>query len=407
MGPVFGPPSVGVSAVAAGSPLLPMAPVGLAFESPSLSAFPESILQQHQQSATPVSGMLPASAIRVQPHFTMDSALNSLSLGPAMFAGGAPESIFFGRLSSHPSPQPATTTAIGPSSVLSTHPSTLDHSRSHSIWKQHDNSIAIIEQQLSLLEQQLKSHLSEQSSLPAPQLPADISSAADSNKDMLASTPSCLPSTLTFDIPRKAAYPDSEAETQTETETVLSSAVASRHASNREDILASSILKEEFHCSTCGRGFLKMHLLRSHMVVHSDTRPHKCSYCKSSFARRHDMLRHQRTIHGPKRFFNCKLCPIRFNMLVKFEKHVRASHSESADLDITSLYDISTEQPEVEEQSDEDEEPAQTVEPDLIKQENPEDTSDYTGPGTFAKTARVFTFIIIAALFDIVTSLCS
>ncbi|KAJ3124312.1 hypothetical protein HK100_011287 [Physocladia obscura] len=50
----------------------------------------------------------------------------------------------------------------------------------------------------------------------------------------------------------------------------------------------------------CDKSFPRAYNLKSHMFCHSGERPHKCTKCHSAFARRHDLQRHIRTLHGDK-----------------------------------------------------------------------------------------------------------
>ncbi|KAJ3397350.1 hypothetical protein HDV05_002947, partial [Chytridiales sp. JEL 0842] len=52
----------------------------------------------------------------------------------------------------------------------------------------------------------------------------------------------------------------------------------------------------EYRClfEGCGKEFEAMYNLSSHMLVHTDERPHSCERCTATFTRRHDLLRHLR-----------------------------------------------------------------------------------------------------------------
>ncbi|KAH6561772.1 hypothetical protein BASA62_009602 [Batrachochytrium salamandrivorans] len=50
--------------------------------------------------------------------------------------------------------------------------------------------------------------------------------------------------------------------------------------------------------ASCGRIFTKPYNLKSHMMVHTGVRKHECTFCLAAFVRRHDLLRHNRILHG-------------------------------------------------------------------------------------------------------------
>ena len=84
---------------------------------------------------------------------------------------------------------------------------------------------------------------------------------------------------------------------------------------------ASNTQEEEFVCLECNRTFPKLVALKSHEVVHTsmignihllltvlDEKKHQCLFCSKAFARRHDMLRHERTVHAAEKSLTCELC---------------------------------------------------------------------------------------------------
>ncbi|KAI9137046.1 hypothetical protein BKA69DRAFT_1016896, partial [Paraphysoderma sedebokerense] len=52
-----------------------------------------------------------------------------------------------------------------------------------------------------------------------------------------------------------------------------------------------------FVCEVCDKVFHKRYNLTSHMVSHSNLRPFKCVPCGRLFARKHDCVRHVKTVH--------------------------------------------------------------------------------------------------------------
>jgi hypothetical protein len=81
-------------------------------------------------------------------------------------------------------------------------------------------------------------------------------------------------------------------------------------------------LAENCHvCKECGRGFPKLVSLKSHEMVHLGLKKHTCEYCLKSFARRHDMLRHERTVHSTEKNLTCATCNILFGTLELITEH--------------------------------------------------------------------------------------
>ncbi|KAI8916203.1 hypothetical protein EDD86DRAFT_197963 [Gorgonomyces haynaldii] len=61
--------------------------------------------------------------------------------------------------------------------------------------------------------------------------------------------------------------------------------------------------RNHIQCQVCHKNFHTQFSLKSHMTVHSDEKLHSCHMCKKRFARRHDMLRHERTVHTAEKAY--------------------------------------------------------------------------------------------------------
>ncbi|RKO99558.1 hypothetical protein CXG81DRAFT_4847, partial [Caulochytrium protostelioides] len=61
--------------------------------------------------------------------------------------------------------------------------------------------------------------------------------------------------------------------------------------------------------------------LKSHMLCHSGARPHNCPDCEASFARKHDLQRHVRTLHTDQRRFKCGQCGQAFARADALRRH--------------------------------------------------------------------------------------
>ena len=48
----------------------------------------------------------------------------------------------------------------------------------------------------------------------------------------------------------------------------------------------------------CNKAFPRYYSLKSHLLCHSNDRPHVCRFCNAAFARKHDLQRHTRTLHN-------------------------------------------------------------------------------------------------------------
>ncbi|KAJ3079959.1 Metallothionein expression activator [Quaeritorhiza haematococci] len=90
--------------------------------------------------------------------------------------------------------------------------------------------------------------------------------------------------------------------------------------------------KKPFTCPHpgCERSFPRYYNLKSHMLCHSDQRPHVCTACKASFARKHDLQRHIRTLHASNRPFKCPKCQQGFRRATSFWRHMLEEQQQEA-----------------------------------------------------------------------------
>ncbi|KAJ3027721.1 UNVERIFIED_CONTAM: hypothetical protein HDU68_003253 [Siphonaria sp. JEL0065] len=71
----------------------------------------------------------------------------------------------------------------------------------------------------------------------------------------------------------------------------------------------------------CGKVFPRQYNLKSHMFCHSGARPHACQLCVSTFARKHDLQRHTRTLHATDRPYKCSTCKQGFTQPEQLKRH--------------------------------------------------------------------------------------
>ncbi|KAI8907740.1 hypothetical protein DFJ77DRAFT_513841 [Powellomyces hirtus] len=83
-------------------------------------------------------------------------------------------------------------------------------------------------------------------------------------------------------------------------------------------------VKKLFRCAYpgCGKVCNRLYNLKSHVLVHSNTRPFQCEHCSMSFARRHDLQRHLRSTHQKEKSFICDRCGLSFTRADAYRRHL-------------------------------------------------------------------------------------
>jgi hypothetical protein len=88
-----------------------------------------------------------------------------------------------------------------------------------------------------------------------------------------------------------------------------------------------------FTCKFCGRGFAKQNFMKSHEIVHKriiisklEEKCHECIYCSKLFARRHDKLRHERTVHALEKSLSCATCNKLFTDIEELGNHCNTNN---------------------------------------------------------------------------------
>ncbi|KAG9483300.1 hypothetical protein GDO78_009301 [Eleutherodactylus coqui] len=97
------------------------------------------------------------------------------------------------------------------------------------------------------------------------------------------------------------------------------------HAENAEDFLTIKRIKTEgWNCDICNKSFTRRPHLQEHMILHSQDKPFKCTYCDEQFKSRFKRLRHQEKYHlGP---FPCDICGRQFNDTGNLKRHIEYTH---------------------------------------------------------------------------------
>ncbi|XP_053549764.1 zinc finger and BTB domain-containing protein 41 [Bombina bombina] len=97
------------------------------------------------------------------------------------------------------------------------------------------------------------------------------------------------------------------------------------HPENSQEFLAVKKLKSEsWKCDVCNKSFTRRPHLQEHMILHSQDKPFKCSYCEEHFKSRFPRLKHQEKHHlGP---FPCDICGRPFNDTGNLKRHIEYTH---------------------------------------------------------------------------------
>lgn len=72
----------------------------------------------------------------------------------------------------------------------------------------------------------------------------------------------------------------------------------------------------------CNKVFERSYNLQSHLKVHVQDKPHKCTECEASFSRGHDLKRHMNT-HTRSHLISCPHCRRHFSRQDALHRHLR------------------------------------------------------------------------------------
>ncbi|XP_038139472.1 zinc finger and BTB domain-containing protein 41 [Cyprinodon tularosa] len=77
-------------------------------------------------------------------------------------------------------------------------------------------------------------------------------------------------------------------------------------------------------CAICSKTFSRRPHLQEHMILHTQDRPFKCTFCDEFFKSRFARLKHQEKYHlGP---FPCEICGRKFNDTGNKKRHIECTH---------------------------------------------------------------------------------
>ncbi|XP_018532766.1 zinc finger and BTB domain-containing protein 41 [Lates calcarifer] len=97
------------------------------------------------------------------------------------------------------------------------------------------------------------------------------------------------------------------------------------HPDHIQEFLTKRKRKTEgWKCAICLKTFTRRPHLQEHMILHSQDRPFKCSFCDEYFKSRFARLKHQEKYHlGP---FPCEICGRQFNDTGNRKRHIECTH---------------------------------------------------------------------------------
>ncbi|XP_034038824.1 zinc finger and BTB domain-containing protein 41 [Thalassophryne amazonica] len=97
------------------------------------------------------------------------------------------------------------------------------------------------------------------------------------------------------------------------------------HPDHIQEFLSKRKKKSEVcKCAICLKTFTRRPHLQEHMILHTQDRPFKCSFCDECFKSRFARLKHQEKYHlGP---FPCEICGRQFNDTGNRKRHIECTH---------------------------------------------------------------------------------
>ncbi|KAK5919030.1 hypothetical protein CgunFtcFv8_022960 [Champsocephalus gunnari] len=97
------------------------------------------------------------------------------------------------------------------------------------------------------------------------------------------------------------------------------------HPDHIQEFLTKRKRKSEvWKCAICLKTFTRKPHLQEHMILHTQDRPFKCSFCDEYFRSRFARLKHQEKFHlGP---FPCEICGRQFNDTGNRKRHIECTH---------------------------------------------------------------------------------
>ncbi|KAI9332788.1 hypothetical protein BDR26DRAFT_921587 [Obelidium mucronatum] len=100
-----------------------------------------------------------------------------------------------------------------------------------------------------------------------------------------------------------------------------------KHIERMPNLSVTPSNEESFVCNwpNCKKHFTSQWHLLAHMNTHSVVRQHACALCPLAFARKHDLTRHERSVHAVKAgvpVFTCPICSKGYGRMDSLKRHI-------------------------------------------------------------------------------------
>ncbi|KAH3785077.1 zinc finger protein 91-like [Dreissena polymorpha] len=91
---------------------------------------------------------------------------------------------------------------------------------------------------------------------------------------------------------------------------------------------SEEIMLYSFKCKICNKSYTTNDRLKTHMLVHAESKPFQCSTCGNTFTQHTHLLRHSRVVHQKVKDVPCPVCGKMFADKWRIKSHMRSHTGE-------------------------------------------------------------------------------